>query len=326
MLLKTQHYPIYYGQPILEYLPNLVQGKECVLISDDQIPESIITPIAQAIACPVLRFPAGEKHKTLDTYQSLMEQCTHLALSRQVCLIALGGGLTGDMVGFLAATYRRGIDFIQIPTTTLAQIDSSVGGKTGVNVNMAKNMVGAFHHPKAVLIDPSTRKTLSKRQINAGLVEALKMGYILDESLVERFEQAELNLDDIILQAIELKVKVVEQDFRETGLRQCLNFGHTIGHAIEAYSQYAYEHGECVGFGMRYMTRQLARLDQILARLDQPTPPELTSDQLMPFIRQDKKGNQDGVNLVLVDQVGQHQIQFERYEQIKERIDEKYPR
>jgi 3-dehydroquinate synthase len=203
--------------------------------------------------------PDGERAKTLSTVESAAEQLTRLGADRTSALIAFGGGVIGDMVGFLAAIYMRGVRVVQIPTTLLAQVDASIGGKTGVNLTTGKNLVGSFHQPQCVLIDPQLLATLDEREFRAGIFEILKCGVIADRSLFESLERdrdrllarEKKMLERSIEAAVRVKAAIVSKDERESGLRRLLNYGHTIGHALEAETQYKhFLHGEAVAWGM----------------------------------------------------------------------------
>lgn len=216
----------------------------------------------------------GERHKTLRTAESLYTFLIANRIERSDIIVALGGGVVGDLAGFVAATYLRGIRFIQVPTTLLAQIDSSVGGKTGVNHRLGKNLIGAFHQPALVVIDPLTLGTLPPRQTQSGLYEAIKYGVIRDRLLfdrisgqIERLKQLDpAELTHLIARSCRIKADVVEQDEREGGLRRILNFGHTVGHALEALTAYRrFYHGEAVGHGMRVAARIAERIGLLAA-------------------------------------------------------------
>jgi len=208
---------------------------------------------------PIIEIPPGEQHKRLSTLESILEQLAHHRADRDTILIAFGGGVLGDITGFAAATYMRGIRYIQVPTTALAQIDSSVGGKTGINLATGKNLVGAFHHPLAVYADIDTLKTLPPAELRAGLQEAVKAGIIRDTALFTFMEEnsaAILNCDNhaltrVIADSVQMKATVVAEDERELGVRMLLNLGHTLGHAIEAATHYTQLlHGEAIAWGM----------------------------------------------------------------------------
>ena len=203
----------------------------------------------------VVTIPDGEQYKHMQTIESILEHCFEHKLNRSSCLIAFGGGVIGDMTGFCASIYQRGIDFIQIPTTLLSQVDASVGGKTGINNKFGKNLVGAFHQPRAVYIDSSFLNTLPSREFGAGVAEVIKMAVCFNADFFEWLENNDLrdkkNIDIAIQKSVETKAWVVSQDEKEKGLRAALNYGHTFGHVVENETKYEkYLHGEAVGIGM----------------------------------------------------------------------------
>jgi 3-dehydroquinate synthase len=264
------------------FLNPIVQGRKCFIISDSNVfplyGEGVITELEQSngIIAGHFVFSAGESSKTLSTVEQIYHAVLKCGLDRSSVIIALGGGVVGDIAGFVAATYMRGIDFIQIPTSLLAMVDSSVGGKTGVDMLEGKNLIGAFWQPKLVLIDPETLYTLPKREIKGGLAEVVKYGMILDCSFFDELMGSaqlinglDLNFySKIIAKCCALKVEVVKQDEEENGLRGILNYGHTFGHAIETVSGYEkYIHGEAVGIGM-LMASELACLMSMMERVD----------------------------------------------------------
>ena len=233
---------------------------------------------------------------------------TEKAFTRKDAVVSVGGGVIGDLGGFCASCYMRGVDFYNIPTTTLSQIDSSIGGKCAINFEGIKNIIGAFYQPKAVLIDPEVLNTLDKRQISSGLCEAVKMAATFDEKLFSLFEGENPydNIDRIIIESLMLKKNVVEQDEKETGLRKVLNFGHTIGHGIEAYFEGKYYHGECVSMGMLYMCSSKARerLVKVLNNLELPTKECFDKEKVSSIVSLDKKANHSGISVVWVDKIG----------------------
>ena len=238
-----------------------------------------------------------------------------LDFSRKDLIIALGGGVIGDLSGFVAGTFKRGMRFASIPTTTLSQIDSSIGGKVAVNMGEVKNVVGTFYHPEAVLIDLNTLSTLPERHYNNGLVEAVKAGLIGDAELFELFEKTEHienDLEEIIVRALRVKKNVVEQDEKEENLRKILNFGHTIGHAIESiYHLEGYYHGECVGIGMMMILEKeeiRERLRKVLCKLNVPLSADYDVEEVIHFIKKDKKANGKYVTVVQVDKVGEAKL------------------
>jgi 3-dehydroquinate synthase len=277
----------------------------------------------------VLLFPGGEENKRLAQVESLAEQMVQEGADRSSLVVAFGGGIVNDIGGFLAAIFMRGIPVLQIPTTLLAQVDAAVGGKTGANLVSGKNLVGSFHQPLAVLIDPDVLATLPEREYRAGLYEIIKCGIIrsprLFELLVSRqadvLAQEPAVVEDIIAESVRIKAEVVSADEKEGGLRRILNFGHTIGHALEAETRYTrFLHGEAVAFGMNAATR-LARLTGLLAaaecsrilecvRMYGPIPPldGITAGSLVGRLTADKKTIQGKVHFVLPDRIGNTQV------------------
>ena len=257
----------------------------------------------------------GEETKSLEVYEQILQKLLALDFSRKDLIIALGGGVIGDLSGFGAGTFKGGMRFASIPTTTLSQIDSSIGGKVAVNMGEVKNVVGTFYHPEAVLIDLNTLSTLPERHYNNGLVEAVKAGLIGDAELFELFEKTEHienDLEEIIVRALRVKKNVVEQDEKEENLRKILNFGHTIGHAIESiYHLEGYYHGECVGIGMMMILEKeeiWERLRKVLCKLNVPLSADYDVEEVIHFIKKDKKANGKYVTVVQVDKVGEAKL------------------
>ncbi len=273
----------------------------------------------------VLTFQPGEKSKSLPTVERLCDQLAEAGIERNAVIIAFGGGVAGDLAGFVAATWLRGVRFIQVPTTLLAAVDASVGGKTGVNLARGKNLVGAFHQPQTVIIDTEFLETLSARDYAAGLAESVKHAVIRDsvfldwhEENVERIVARDADaLSDLIARNCEIKAAVVAQDEREAGLRAILNHGHTIGHALEHLLSYELRHGECVALGMlvenelacarNWLGRAEAeRIRALLARLGLPAtlPRPLQAEEICTACRVDKKVRVGAVNFILMPEVG----------------------
>jgi 3-dehydroquinate synthase len=267
----------------------------------------------------------GERFKTIRSAEKIFTSLIEHRAERADCIIALGGGVVGDLAGFVAATYLRGIDYIQVPTTLLAQIDSSIGGKTGVNHSLGKNLIGAFHQPKLVLIDPELLQTLPRRELTAALQEAIKYGVIGDYDLFELLEQKRddivagdtLILREIIARCCAIKAGVVSRDERESGERRILNFGHTVGHALEAATNYRrFKHGEAVGYGMiaaNKIATQLEILDKSQAeRIENlvcafgklPSTTGIELDKVMLAMNQDKKAISGKLVFVLPERIG----------------------
>ena len=229
-------------------------NRRVLIVTDSGVPTEYAQTIASLSQEPtIVTVPQGEDSKSLSTYEALLKTMLEKNFTRKDCVVAVGGGVVGDLAGFTAASYMRGVDFYNIPTTLLSQVDSSIGGKTAVNFCGIKNIVGAFYQPKRVLIDPDVLKTLPKRQLSNGLSEALKMSLTFDPELFRIFEEesAEDMIDTVITRSLMIKKGVVEQDEKEAGLRRVLNFGHTIGHGIESSEGMSERyHGECVALGM----------------------------------------------------------------------------
>jgi 3-dehydroquinate synthase len=278
----------------------------------------------------VLELPDGEQYKSLDTFNTVMSYLLEGNYARDVVVIALGGGVIGDLVGFSAACYQRGVDFIQIPTTLLSQVDSSVGGKTAVNHKLGKNMIGAFYQPKAVVIDTDCLKTLPQREFAAGIAEVIKYGIIydqaffvwLEENLDKLYQLDEQALTYAIARCCEIKAEVVAQDEKESGIRALLNLGHTFGHAIEAELGYGnWLHGEAVSSGtvMAAKTAQLQgliseqqveRIISILKRAQLPvhTPEQMSFADFMKHMMRDKKVLAGELRLILPTSIGTAEV------------------
>jgi 3-dehydroquinate synthase len=283
---------------------------------------------AAGIETEVLEMPDGERNKRLITLEKLAERLVKQGADRGVTLIALGGGVVGDVTGFLASIFMRGVDVIQVPTTVLAQVDAAIGGKTGVNLASGKNLLGTFHQPRAVLVDPSVLETLPSREYHAGLYESLKCGIIGDPGLFKLFEDRRREildrspavLEKVIADSVRLKAAVVSADEREGGLRQVLNLGHTIGHALEAETRYTQLlHGEAVAWGMiaaTHIALSTGKLDSVTAgrisnsvlgfgRLPRM---QLQTANIVKRLRSDKKTRQGVVHFILPREIGKVEI------------------
>lgn len=316
-------YPIYIERNLLQCAGEILDlNRKVLIVTDTGVPEEYAMTIAsQCTEAVVFVFEQGEKSKTMDTYSAILQMLTENAFARTDCIVAVGGGVVGDMAGFAAATYMRGIDFYNVPTTLLSQVDSSVGGKTAIDFMGYKNLVGAFYPPKAVLIDPCVLATLPERQVSNGLAEVLKMALTHDKDLFEILEKNELTdsiLDEIIIRAIDIKKYVVEADEHETGLRKALNFGHTLGHGIEAVTDLY--HGECVAMGMLPMCSDSVRerLVTVLNKVGLPTNVICNVDAVVDACHHDKKSDGDSITLVMVQEIGRYEmktIPFTEYEQ-----------
>jgi len=307
-------------------------GKRCAIISDAKVAPLLGRQVKDSLARAGLEsemvvVPAGEKSKSLKSVEKCYHQLAGHRLERKSFIVALGGGVVGDLAGFVAATYLRGIPFVQVPTTLLAQVDSSVGGKVGVNLKAGKNLVGAFHQPRLVLCDIDTLRTLPLREFRAGLAEVIKYGIIYDAELFERLEREMEKLlrrepkvlADVIARCCEIKAEVVAQDETESGLRAILNFGHTIGHGLEAISHYGkYLHGEAISIGQvaaAKLSREMLGLPQqhverignLFNRAGLPTNISLNQGQrqkLLDAMKLDKKVSAGEIKFVLARRIG----------------------
>ena len=268
----------------------------------------------------------GEGSKSFPVFEMLCKKMLELDFHRSDCVIAVGGGVVGDLAGFAAASFMRGIDFYNLPTTVLSQVDSSIGGKVAINLEHVKNIVGAFWQPKRVLIDPDTLHTLEPRQISNGLAEAIKMACTSDKELFEFLEQNDplQNIEDVIIGSLKIKKSVVEQDETEKGLRKLLNFGHTIGHGIESTGTLL--HGECVGLGMLPMCSETVRerLLPVLKKAGLPTTAEFDREAVWQAMQHDKKFSNRMADIVTVDEIGAGRIQRVTIETLKARYDLAY--
>jgi len=321
--LKDNPYNIYLKDGIISEIYRYIDlNRRVLIITDKNIPSDYIERVKKQLRQPyLLTLEAGEQSKSFETFEKCHEFLLAKSFTRGDLVIALGGGVIGDLAGFVASTYKRGIDFVNIPTSTLSQIDSSVGGKTAINLAGVKNVVGSFYQPKAVFIDFSLTKSLTKRHYNSGLIEALKAGMIKDESLFKEFEKEELNVPLIITKAINIKARVVENDEREANERKILNFGHTIGHGLESYYHNSgLYHGEAVGLGiLKILSNQeiYQRVKTILTKLEITSELEYDKDIVFDYILNDKKINGDKLEIIRVNKIGYAEIVELEIEQIK---------
>lgn len=299
-------------------------NQKIFILTDENIPQQWIDIVFQQCShATVYKVHGGEESKSIETYEQCLQAMLNFHMSRKDLVIALGGGVIGDLAGFVAASYMRGISFISIPTTTLSQIDSSIGGKVAINLGKVKNIVGAFHHPDKVIIDFDTLSTLPRRHVINGLVEALKAGLIHDASLFALFEEKswEEHLEEIIYKSLCMKKNVVEQDEKENGLRKTLNFGHTIGHGIETYFNLeTYLHGECVAMGMLYFITNAEvkqRVLNIYRNLEITPTADFSIEDVYQLTTMDKKAHDTTISVVYVDEIGKAYIKDIEMKQIK---------
>ena len=312
MELGANGYDITVERGVLQKAGELLRlDRRVLIVTDDGVPAEYSETVASFCKEPhIVTLPQGEQNKCMDIYMSLLGKMVEYDFDRKDCVVAVGGGVMGDLAGFVAATYMRGVDFYNIPTTLLSQIDSSIGGKVAVDFSGYKNLVGAFYQPKAVVIDPEVLKTLSERQFACGMAEAVKMFATFNEEMFEEVEKngAE-NIDKIIVESLKIKKAVVEQDEKEKGLRKVLNFGHTVGHAIESIGEGSDNplfHGECVGIGMLCMSSPsvAVRIKTILERLDMPTSWKGSEIEVKEAVLHDKKAGGDSITVIKVEKIG----------------------
>ncbi len=330
--LGERSYPIYIGPGLLsrsELYRAHIRGRQVMIVSNETVAPLYLERLRAALSGYEVQqviLPDGEEFKNLEILNRIFDALLENRFNRSCCLVALGGGVIGDMAGFAAASYQRGVDFLQLPTTLLAQVDSSVGGKTGVNHALGKNMIGAFHQPRCVLADTDTLDTLADRQLAAGIAEIIKYGLIQDAAFFGWLEQNVERLlardTEALIYAIErscqCKAEIVAADERESGKRALLNLGHTFGHAIETGTGYgSWLHGEAVAVGMAMAgdlsarlgwlsEAELARIRALLnrARLPVDPPAEMTRERFLDLMSVDKKADDRGIRLVLMDTIG----------------------
>lgn len=349
--LGDRSYPIYIGQQLLgnpEWVKPHIRGKQVLIVTNETVAPLYLDKALAMFSdyqTEKVVLPDGEKYKNLDTLDMIFDKLLAYPFDRSCTLVALGGGVIGDMTGFAAACYQRGVDFIQIPTTLLSQVDSSVGGKTGVNHPLGKNMIGAFHQPRCVVIDTDTLNTLEDRELSAGIAEVIKYGLIRDPAFFTWLEdnmQALLDRDPQTLSyAIERscqnKADVVAADEKESGQRALLNLGHTFGHAIETGMGYGnWLHGEAVGTGMLLAADLSARMgwigeadvhriDNIIDKACLPTraPAKITTDRFLELMARDKKALHGSIRLVLLKAIGDSVVSADyQTELLRQTLDE----
>ena len=337
--LGTRSYEIRIGKNSLAGLAGCLSGlgisRTGMIITNDVVAQWYLEPVLDSLkregfCVDVFILPDGEQTKSIHWLERIYHKMMESGQDRQSFLIALGGGVIGDLTGFAASTFMRGIDFIQVPTTLLSQVDSSVGGKTGVNLREGKNLVGAFYQPRLVVIDPQVLTTLDDRQLRAGFAEVIKYGVIRDIGFFEYLEQNidrifgldEDAIERIIGRSCEIKSEVVSKDEREAGLRAILNFGHTAGHAIEAVTGYSrFVHGEAIAIGMMVASTLgekifsmdgscSARLKKLieLSGLPCSVPSDVSDEDIIKFMKRDKKVKDDKIVFVLPYELGDVKI------------------
>lgn len=318
MNLGTRSYDIILKRGCLSNLHQFTDltHRRVFVLTDSGVPAQYARTVAdQCENGTVYTIPQGEGSKCLKVYGQVLTAMLEFSMDRKDLLVAVGGGVVGDLGGFCAASYMRGIDFVNCPTTTLSQIDSSIGGKTAIDLGSAKNIVGAFWQPQVVLVDPDTLTTLPRRQYINGLAEAVKAGLIADPELFDVFEHGDVDKDieTIIYRSLLVKKKIVEQDERESGARKALNFGHTIGHGIEAVKGVrgrrtnGLYHGECVALGMLPMIEDRSlqkRTRAVLRKLGLPVRTGVDKHKVLEYMRHDKKSGGKSITVIRVPGLG----------------------
>jgi 3-dehydroquinate synthase len=323
---KFKDYIIHIQNHLLDDLSAFLDlNRRYIIITDDGVPSVYVNKfIHQLNDYELIVFKQGESSKNIDTYQEIINQFLDLSVTKASCVLAIGGGVVGDLSGYIASTYLRGIDYIQIPTTLLSQVDSSVGGKTGINHQQYKNIIGSFYPPIKVLIDPQTLHTLSNRQFNNGIAEVIKYGLLASNELLESLENNTIikNIDKIIYESLMIKKHYIEIDEFDTFKRYNLNLGHTIGHAYEAYYEFKkYLHGEAVGLGLLKVIKNQSLKNRIIDLLNQyqlPTEDPLDINLLYPFVLKDKKGKFNNINLIIVNDVEKTEIKIIQFDRLIE--------
>ena len=322
--LKENSYKVILGNNILKDLSSYYSlDKKVLVLTDDMVPSSYSDEVLkQTKEGYKYIIKHGEESKNINYYILINKFLLEHEFTRNDLIIAVGGGVVGDLGAFVASTYKRGIDFINVPTSTLSMIDSSVGGKTGIDFNGVKNVIGTFYEPKLVLIDFDTLKTLDERNYNNGLVEALKMGLLFSEELLNLFNNPKGNIEKIITKSIEYKIKVVEQDEFELNERRVLNLGHTFGHAFEISNKCL--HGEGVAKGLMYVINNpllKIRVKNILNKLNIPLNYFINKEEVFNLIKNDKKRNDDKISLVKVNYIERYVIEDVNLETIEKMLE-----
>ncbi len=320
--LGKNSYDIILERGVLQKAEELLElGRKTLIVTDSGVPKEYAEHICKACKdYSLVCIEQGEESKNFDNLKMLCEVMLKEQFTRKDCVVAVGGGVVGDLAGFAASCYMRGIDFYNIPTTLLSQVDSSVGGKTAIDLCGVKNIVGAFYQPKAVLVDPDVLATLSEEQFACGAAEIIKMAATFDAELFDFIEKKSIKsqLEEIIARALKIKARVVEEDERESNLRKVLNFGHTLGHGIESVTGLL--HGQCVALGMIPMTDILVRkrLLSVLKKENLPTKCHADTDKVIEAVIHDKKAEDNIIVTIQVEKIGSYKLVPMNIEQLKD--------
>ncbi len=331
--IKTNSYDIYLGKGIINRSEEIINSKkDKIIITDENVYKlNIHKSMNLSNVKKIIVIKAGEKSKSLKCVEKIIDEMLEENFNRESMLVALGGGVVGDIVGFVGSIYFRGVEVVQIPTTLLSMVDSSVGGKTGINYKNCKNSIGSFYNPSAVIIDVDLLETLESREIRSGLGEIIKYGFIKDEEIIKILEKngLEENKANIIYKCLSIKKEIVEEDGQEKGIRKILNFGHTIGHSIESCTNFEkYSHGEAVGLGMvkmMYKNKNQKRLINLLKKLNMPYEIKLDVEKIIEIIKFDKKSvSKEEINIVVIDEdeIGKCEIKKVTYNYLKNYLEE----
>ena len=312
--LSERSYDIHIGRGLIQRVGEIFNlNRKVLILTDSGVPKEYAEIVKAACReATILTMPEGEGSKSIDGFSKVLSAMVDFGMTRTDCLVAVGGGVMGDLGGFSAASYMRGIDFYNIPTTLLSQVDSSIGGKTAINLGGVKNIVGAFYQPKGVVVDPDLLSTLPERHMANGMAEVIKMAVSFDAELFGKIENG-ADILEIIEGSLKIKKMVVENDERESGVRRVLNLGHTLGHAIEATDGSLY-HGECVAIGMMAVCSDevKARLVPMLKGCGLPTEYKGDLRSVVSKIALDKKSDGDEIYIIYVDEVGSYRIEKQR--------------
>lgn len=329
--LGSNSYPIVIGNGLLTKADQYFNlDRRVLIVTDEGVPNIYASKIAELCKSPtIITVKSGEESKSLSTLERLLSSMLEHDFDRSDCIVAVGGGVVGDLAGFASSVYMRGIDFYNIPTTLLSQVDSSIGGKTAVNLGGVKNNIGAFKQPKAVLIDTDTLKTLDSRQFSSGLAEAIKMSLTSNAELFDIFKKYSLddikiNIEKIIVKSLLIKKSVVEKDEKESGLRKLLNFGHTFGHCIESNEGMSdLLHGECVALGMLPFCSDGVRTEliEVLKKVNLPYRYNGDINAALEYVSHDKKRAGDKISVISVDNPGSCEIEVLSCDDFKRTIE-----